>query len=285
MIRHNIFIGFALVLSVFVFIGAAKAEQISGIITATRTITENSELVGDVICVVADAPCINLGASNITLKLNGFTITGRAEPPNNCIPAPPAPFAPEDGISSLLMNNVTILGPGIVQKFRRHGVILTGNQSSTGFGLSVRRLTVNQNCYSGIFMNGVINSDILDNVSVRNSSASGIRPCGGNCITSSHNNRILGNVFSGNGSVADGNNDFGAGLVGNSSGNLIQENAIGGNTNGVLVQATALNNIIRRNIIAGNPAMQLVSHTARRSVLIFGIFHLRAQTLSTTTFA
>lgn len=259
--KRVICLGTAIAFAALAFVGAARAEQISGTITTTRTIVEDSELIGDVTCLVIDAPCISVGASDITLKLNGFTMTGRAEPPNNCIPAPPAPFSPEDGIASLQMNNVTILGPGIVQKFRRHGVILAGNQSTTGSGLTVRRVTSNQNCYSGIFLNGVINSDIVENVSVRNSSASGVRPCGGNCITSSHNNYILRNVFSGNGSVADGNNDFGAGLVGNSSGNLLQENAIGGNTNGIFIQATALNNVIRRNIIAGNPAMQVsVTH-------------------------
>src|SRR5688572_31235006 len=42
-----------------------------------------------------------------------------------------------------------------------------------------------------------------------------------------------------------------------SSGNLIEDNSIGGNTNGILIQATAVNNFIRRNVIAGNPPSQV----------------------------
>jgi hypothetical protein len=61
----------------------------------------------------------------------------------------------------------------------------------------------------------------------------------------------------GNGSVSNGNNDFGVGLIMSSSGNVIEENSIGGNTNGVLIQALAVNNLIRRNVIAGNPPSQV----------------------------
>lgn len=241
----------------FFFSGSTKAADISGSISTTLTIFENSQLVGDVTCTVVDAPCISFGSPNITLRLNGFTITGRAEPPVDCVPPAPAPFAPEDGISALQMNQISILGPGMVQKFRRHGIILGGNQLTSGTRNTLSGVTSNQNCYSGIFMNGVTDSDIIENVSVRNSAASGPRPCGGNCITNSHNNRILRNVFSGNGSVADGNNDFGAGLIGNSRGNLLEENAIGGNTNGIYIDTGAYRNVIRRNIVIGNPAMQV----------------------------
>jgi hypothetical protein len=36
------------------------------------TITENSQLVGDVTCTVTGAPCITFGAPGIALKLNGL---------------------------------------------------------------------------------------------------------------------------------------------------------------------------------------------------------------------
>jgi parallel beta-helix repeat protein len=100
-------------------------------------------------------------------------------------------------------------------------------------------------------------SVIEDNVSVRNAVNSGGAPCGGNCIVNSHNNRIRRNQFSGNGSVGPPANDFGVGLVGNSSGNVIEDNSIGGNTNGVVIQADAVDNLIRRNVIAGNPPSQV----------------------------
>ena len=60
-------------------------------------------------------------------------------------------------------------------------------------------------------------------------------------------------------------NSFGVGLVGDSSGNLIERNTIGGNTNGVRVVSSASDNTIQRNIISGNPPIQ-VSTTFGASV-------------------
>jgi hypothetical protein len=128
--------------------GAAvtEAADISGTITATWTIYDDSRLVGDVTCAVVDAPCISFGAPDITLRLNGFTMTGRADPPANCATPPPG-FVPEDGISAIGQNNVSVIGPGLVQKFRRHGVFL--NAAS---GIALRRLTSHHNCFSGLFL-------------------------------------------------------------------------------------------------------------------------------------
>jgi parallel beta-helix repeat protein len=47
------------------------------------------------------------------------------------------------------------------------------------------------------------------------------------------------------------------GLVGTSSGNLIENNSMTGNSNGVLIAPTASGNTIRGNIVAGNPAAQI----------------------------
>jgi hypothetical protein len=58
----------------------AGAENISGTITTTKFLTEDSQLVGNVTCTMTTEPCIDLAASNITLRLNGFTITGRLTP-------------------------------------------------------------------------------------------------------------------------------------------------------------------------------------------------------------
>jgi parallel beta-helix repeat protein len=53
------------------------------------------------------------------------------------------------------------------------------------------------------------------------------------------------------------NNDFGVGLLGTSSGNLIERNSITGNTNGILIQPGASGNTIRWNVIAANPPSQV----------------------------
>ena len=56
---------------------AAPEEAISGTIGATRIITQNARLTGNVTCTVNSAPCIQFGAPGLMLNLNGFTITAR----------------------------------------------------------------------------------------------------------------------------------------------------------------------------------------------------------------
>lgn len=249
-------VAFAVVLSMG---GAvAQAEDISGTIVATKTIFEDSQLVGDATCAPTATPCIDFGASHSKLRLNGFTITGPAEPdnpasPNSCPTAQP-PNA--DGIRILNQTHAQVLGPGMVQNFRRHGIFMVGT-AGVSSEIRIRHITSHQNCFSGLLMTGVSDSVIEDNVSIRNASNSAISPCGGNCIVNSHGNRIRRNQFSGNGSVGPPSNDFGVGLVGNSSGNVIEDNSIGGNISGVLIQANAVDNVIRRNVIAGNPPSQI----------------------------
>src|SRR5512145_2456906 len=249
---------------VLVLTGTAAAEDISGTIDATKSITEDSQLVGDVSCAVIAGPCIRFDAPNIKLKLNGFTITGPANPDDSstCNPTSGAPAA--DLISSGGQRGIQILGPGMVQKSRRHGILIVGT-IGVSTNVIVRQVTSHHNCFSGILTNGMSDSTIERNVSVRNAVNSGAAPCGGNCLINSHNNHILMNQFHGNGSACPtatctaasatiaSNNDFGIGLIAGSTGNLIELNNIGGNTNGVLIAANASGNALRRNTIAGNP--------------------------------
>jgi hypothetical protein len=123
---------------------------------------------------VTDAPCIKFGAPDITLDLNGFTMTGRAEPPAGCTTTANFFSAFEDGIDVVGQHDVAILGPGRVQKFARVGIFL-GNATKA----KVREVTVSDNCFSGIFLAGTTDSDIARNVSVRNSIGSQGFPCGG----------------------------------------------------------------------------------------------------------
>ncbi|MFN2500975.1 MAG: right-handed parallel beta-helix repeat-containing protein [Pyrinomonadaceae bacterium] len=253
-----------ILLFVLSLVGTANAVNISGNINATLVITEDSQLVGNVTCGVIATPCIQFGAPNITLRLNSFIITGPANPDDTstCIATSGASQA--DLIGTGTQNGVQILGPGMVQKARRHGIFVLNSSS-----VLVRFVTIHHNCFSGIFGNGMTNSLIENNVSVRNSANSGAAPCGGNCITNSHNNVVRNNHFSGNGSVCptalcaagtvtvQTNNDFGIGLVFGSTGNLIEQNQIGGNTNGVLIHANATGNTLRRNTIVGNPPSQI----------------------------
>jgi nitrous oxidase accessory protein NosD len=264
----------------------AFTQGVCGVIATTLVITENTKLTCDVDCVNAAGPCIQFGRNDITLWLNGFKMTGVASPPSGCAASPafspgdPGPF-PFDGISTAGFDDVRIRGPGMVQRFRRHGIFVFESEEST-----VEDVTSHYNCYSGILLGFAHHNDITDNVSVRNGIASGAAPCGGSCITNSNGNRIRRNHYHGNGSVAPGApkgtpNDFGVGLVGTSSDNVIEANDIGGNINGVLLFPLTTRNVIRRNVIAGNPPVQ-ISVTAGTPV---GVDILDASAPGANTFA
>jgi parallel beta helix pectate lyase-like protein len=150
--------------------GGAQAADIGGIISKTLTITESSQLVDDVTCTVTGAACIAIGASGVTLDLNGFTITGLADPAKACFGMTPP--GGELGIVVNGFNNVTIRGPGLVQQFRAQGVFLAGSSGST-----VTDVTSSTNCASGFQVVNGSNNLLENNVSVRNSNA--VAACGG----------------------------------------------------------------------------------------------------------
>ena len=152
----------------------AHAKDIGGTISATLTITENSQLVDDVTCTVTGAPCIAFGASGLTLDLNGFSITGQANVQSACSAGPTA-FAPpavEDGIDLNGHDNATVRGPGVVQLFRGPGVFSLNGQSATVTGV-----TVINNCMSGILVGGGATHNLSGNTAVRNGSRT--LACGG----------------------------------------------------------------------------------------------------------
>ncbi|HEU4747187.1 MAG TPA: right-handed parallel beta-helix repeat-containing protein, partial [Gemmatimonadaceae bacterium] len=190
----------------------AFTQEVCGVIPVTLVITENTRLTCDVVCTNTTGPCIQFGRNNVTLFLAGFTMTGPASPPANCA-ANPSPANPYDGVSTATFDRVKIRGPGMIQKFRRHGIFMFQTDKAV-----VEHVTSHYNCFSGILMAQSHENYISENVSVRNSSASGPAPCGGNCLVSSNGNRVRRNHFNGNGSVAVGDplgtpNDFGVGLT------------------------------------------------------------------------
>ena len=71
-----------------------------------------------------------------------------------------------------------------------------------------------------------------------------------------HNSRVRLNEVHGNG-YAEPADDFGIGLVvGSPSGNVIEENNVSGNTNGIYIVAGAVDNVVRDNVVIGNPGIQ-----------------------------
>jgi hypothetical protein len=246
--------------------------EICGVVEAL-TINEDSELVCDVTCPQAtNQPCIRFGRAGLTLRLNGFKMTGPSNTPDLSQCVTTANFLPADGIHSTF-DDSEIKGPGIVQNMRRHGIALFATTPDFVEDSEVEEVTSHQNCFSGIWLVRVRDSEVEEVVSVKNSAASSVFPCGGVCVTNSDGNRIRRSEFWGNGSAAVGPspvcpigpipNDFGLGLVGTSSGNRIEENGLGGNINGILVCPAAGSlaefgpNRIKRNVIAGNPPIQV----------------------------
>ena len=149
--------------------GNAWAADISGTITSTLTIMENSRLVDDVTCTVSGASCLAFGTSGLTLDLNGFSMTGLGDPQTGC---GGNATGNEYGISVSGFNNVVIRGPGVVQRFRNQGIFLSNSTGSTVTGV-----TMSTNCASGIILVGGSGHLLDGNVSVRNGNAAS--PCGG----------------------------------------------------------------------------------------------------------
>ena len=256
------------VLVLFVCAERAQATDISGNISATMTITEDSQLVGDVTCAVpltvsGANPCIAFGADHIQLRLNGHTITGPVDgptEPNNCSFGTDSMFGV--GILASGRSGVKIVGPGVIQKFERWGILLVSSDHVT-----VRKITATRNCWSGMQTSGASESNFEENVWANNAAGSHGAGCGGICLANSNKNVLQKSKFFGNGSLdyegpppasTAGNVDFGIGFEGSSSENQVQENDIGGNTNGVEFFNTSSNNLVRHNVIAGNPAGQVI---------------------------
>lgn len=152
---------------------ARAADEVSGLITQTYTIVENTELTGDVVCDVANnTPCFRFGASNVQLRLNGFTITGKADPTIGC---GGTLIGGENGVATGGHHNVAVRGPGLIQRFRTHGVAVQASSSAR-----VQHITASTNCGAGVFIAGTSFDTIVESiVSVRNGSTGTGASCGG----------------------------------------------------------------------------------------------------------
>jgi parallel beta-helix repeat protein len=87
-----------------------------------------------------------------------------------------------------------------------------------------------------------------------------------------HNSRVRLNAAHGNG-YSDPSDDFGIGIQGGASGNVIEENTAIGNPNGIYIAAAAgAENVVRENVVVGNPAIQ--SAATRPTVEAVNILNL-----------
>jgi len=72
------------------------------------------------------------------------------------------------------------------------------------------------------------------------------------------------NIFNGNGAATSKptptspfSDNFGLGLFGGSTNNLVEHNKFGGNVNGIYIHASSAGNVFHRNVILGNPPVQV----------------------------
>ena len=236
-------------------VAAAEAEDIAGTIVATKMIFEDSQLTGNVTCMVVGAPCIQFAADDIALKLNRFTITGLADPNTGC---GGTLVANESGIDTNGRHSVEIEGPGLVQQFRFSGIHLIGTTQAT-----VKRVTVSTNCFAGMSLFGSSDNELEENVAIKNGNftngCGGIELVGlnvGGVIVGSNNNLVKANLVAGNGYSNPSENDFGI-LVGLGNNNLIEKNTVVGNTIGIRIGAAVVGNVVTENVAVGNPPIQV----------------------------
>jgi hypothetical protein len=151
---------------------ALGQDRVSGTLTRTYTIVENTELVGDVTCDITGAPCFSFGASNVELRLNGFTITGKGDAVTGCAGAI---FANEYGVTTNGQHQVVIRGPGLIQRFRLHGIRVIDSR-----GTRIELVTASTNCGAGIRVMGTAFDTLVErNTLTRNGAIGAGLTCGG----------------------------------------------------------------------------------------------------------
>jgi hypothetical protein len=149
------------------------ADEVSGLITRTYTLVEHTELTGNVVCdVAAGTPCFLFGASNVQLRLNGFTITGKADPNIGC---GGTLIGGENGVATGGQRNVSVQGPGLIERFRTHGVAVLASHDAR-----IQHITASTNCGAGVFIAATSFGTVVEGiVSVRNGSTAVGASCGG----------------------------------------------------------------------------------------------------------
>jgi hypothetical protein len=159
-------------LSLF-FTSTAFADRVSGTLTSTYMIVEETDLIGDVTCnVAANTACFAFAAPNVELRLNGFSITGRGDVTTGCAGSA---AAGEAGVVTANMASVTVRGPGLIQRFRGDGVTVGGSTN-----VRVADLTLSTNCMSGVRILATSFGTLVEgNTAIRNGSSNAGLLCGG----------------------------------------------------------------------------------------------------------
>jgi len=240
--------------------GLVHATDISGTISSTLVITKNSQLIGNATCTVTGSPCIQFGAPNIKLSLNGHVLTGKGSA-LQCLSV----ASGEDGIDTNFQNGVMIAGPGLIRRFRDAGILITGNN------IGVDHVSVVDSCEEGIRVLGHGNH-VENNSVVRSALAGGLLAgilCGGTGGHSIQRNEVIASGVGGLILVAapqGGPIAGGSGILIYSNGNVIDTNDVSGNSGfGIGVNSSVPAGI--NNSLAPNPAAATGNVISNNSVI------------------
>ena len=215
----------------------AAATDISGEISSTLTIMENSQLVGDVSCTVTGASCISFGASGIYLFLGGYTMTGLGAR-DSC----PSPDVAGHGIDTGGQTNVRILGPGLIRGSLGDGILITGTGNQVSVGVVVA-----SSCANGIEIQGSRNT--VDHSTVVRASLMGGFYAGIFVLGDGGHNLFRNVIVGASNLTAPG----GHGVFVLSANNLVSQNNVSGNPGaGIFLGDGATGNNIGANSAYGN---------------------------------
>ncbi|MDQ4131804.1 MAG: right-handed parallel beta-helix repeat-containing protein [Actinomycetota bacterium] len=261
-----------LVAAAGVLVTAAPAEAAT--VTCGQVITQDSVLDADV------GPCtgngIVIGASNITLDLNGHAVFG-----SPATPTPPGTDAlfPEltdfNGVvvtnphRGVRVRNGTVSGFGIgvtiwysagntierltVQDSRCHGIRLQGVQSGlSAADNAVRENVVRRNGCAGFYLVQNTVRNTLERNQVVANAAVGVNLQASGPNNAPRNNLLPQNLITSNGQ--DGASVSGFGIGNGMAGNIITANG----ANGVRLDAAAIGNVVQSNHIRRNAANGVV---------------------------
>jgi hypothetical protein len=251
----------------FVFLGIAliaiPAQAAFTDISTCSPITQPGDYQVTADLSAGGADCIDIAASNVSLKLNGHIISGARA---------------GVGISLLSpgrLDHVSIEGPGLIRNFNS-GISLTNTDYS-----QVNRVTASGNIFIGIAaqnstfltlgynvttQNGAWGIQVINStnstVAFNEMNGNGGAPdnnVGGFWLISGGNNQVNNNQASGNGQSSG---IFNSGLLISSNGNRIYNNSTDGNFGaGIEVLTSAANNQIFSNLSsAGNGGFDLLDH-------------------------
>jgi hypothetical protein len=197
-------------------------------------------LTGNVTCAVpAGTTCILFGANNITLTLNGFSMTGTA-----CANNTGGSVIDTNG-----KNNVAIRGPGLITQFNGFGITVSGNNSLVA-GVAITSTCVGAIVVTGSF-NDIEGNSISRAVSSPSFAGGAIQISGNNGYNRIRHNEVggAGNGFPGEAGIVVGQPH----TITSSPGNLIEENNFSGYPGfGIFIFVGSTGNVVRHNQALGN---------------------------------